>query len=213
MKISVVKNVLDANNRIAVDNRVLFDAKKIYVINLMSSPGAGKTTLVERTVDALKTTYRIAVVEGDIQDTCDAERVAAHGVPAVQINTGGSCHIDGNMVREALQSLNLDEIDFLIVENVGNLVCPAEFSVGENIKIMLLSTPEGADKPSKYPLMFHESAALIINKTDLLPYVDFCVEEVRKNALKINPNLEFILMSAKTGEGMNEWYKWIAKVS
>ena len=131
MKISVVKNVLDANNRIATENRALFDANKIYVINLMSSPGAGKTTLVERTIDALKSTYRIAVIEGDIQDTCDAERVAAHGVPAVQINTGGSCHIDGNMVREALQSLNLDEIDFLIVENVGNLVCPAEFSVGE----------------------------------------------------------------------------------
>ena len=209
MKISVVKNVLDANNRIAVDNRVLFDAKKIYVINLMSSPGAGKTTLVERTVDALKTTYRIAVVEGDIQDTCDAERVAAHGVPAVQINTGGSCHIDGNMVREALQSLNLDEIDFLIVENVGNLVCPAEFSVGENIKIMLLSTPEGADKPSKYPLMFHESAALIINKTDLLPYVDFDMDKAKRVSKAINPKLEIFEVSCKTGQGLDDFYQWL----
>jgi len=209
MKISVVKNVLDANNRIAIDNRMLFDAKKIYAINLMSSPGAGKTTLVERMIDALKSSYRIAVIEGDIQDTCDAERVAAHGVPAVQINTGGSCHIDGNMVREALQSLNLDEIDFLIVENVGNLVCPAEFSVGENIKIMLLSTPEGADKPSKYPLMFHESAALIINKTDLLPYVDFDMDKARRVSAAINSKLEIFEVSCKTGQGLDGFYQWL----
>jgi len=209
MKISVVKNVLDANNRIATENRALFDANKIYVINLMSSPGAGKTTLVERTIDALKSTYRIAVIEGDIQDTCDAERVAAHGVPAVQINTGGSCHIDGNMVREALQSLNLDEIDFLIVENVGNLVCPAEFSVGENIKMMLLSTPEGADKPSKYPLMFHESSALIINKTDLLPYVDFDMDKAKRVSAAINPKLEIFAVSCKTGQGLDGFYQWL----
>ena len=209
MKISVVKNVLDANNRIAGDNRSLFDSKKIYVINLMSSPGAGKTTLVERTIDALKSSYRIAVIEGDIQDTCDAERVAAHGIPAVQINTGGSCHIDGNMVREALQSLNLDEIDFLIVENVGNLVCPAEFSVGENIKIMLLSTPEGADKPSKYPLMFHESAALIINKIDLLPYVDFDMDKAKRVSEAINPKLAIHEVSCKTGQGLDGFYQWL----
>ena len=209
MKISVVKNVLDANNRIAIDNRILFDTKKIYVINLMSSPGAGKTTLVERMIDALKSTYRIAVVEGDIQDTCDAERVAAHGVPAVQINTGGSCHIDGNMVHEALQSLNLDEIDFLIVENVGNLVCPAEFSIGENIKIMLLSTPEGADKPSKYPLMFHESAALIINKIDLLPYVDFDMDKAKRISAAINPKLSIHEVSCKTGKGLDGFYQWM----
>ena len=209
MKINVVKNVLDVNNRIANDNRSLFDTKKIYVINLMSSPGAGKTTLVERTIDALKKTYRIAVIEGDIQDTCDAERVAAHGIPVVQINTGGSCHIDGNMVREALQSLNLDEIDFLIVENVGNLVCPAEFSVGENIKIMLLSTPEGADKPSKYPLMFHESAALIINKTDLLPYVDFDMDKAKRVSKVINPKLEIFEVSCKTGQGLDGFYQWL----
>ena len=209
MKISVVKNVLDANNRIATENRALFDANKIYVINLMSSPGAGKTTLVERMIDALKSTYRIAVVEGDIQDTCDAERVAAHGVPAVQINTGGSCHIDGNMVHEALQSLNLDEIDFLIVENVGNLVCPAEFSIGENIKIMLLSTPEGADKPSKYPLMFHESAALIINKIDLLPYVDFDMDKAKRISAAINPKLSIHEVSCKTGKGLDGFYQWM----
>jgi hydrogenase nickel incorporation protein HypB len=209
MKINVVKNVLDANNRLAAENRALFDAKKIFAINLMSSPGAGKTTLVERTIEALKSTCRIAVIEGDIQDTCDAERVAAHGVPAVQINTGGSCHIDGNMVREALQTLNLDEIDFLIIENVGNLVCPAEFSVGENIKVMLLSTPEGADKPSKYPLMFHESTALIINKTDLLPYVDFDMDKARRVSRAINPKLEIFEVSCKTGQGLGAWTSWI----
>jgi hydrogenase nickel incorporation protein HypB len=209
VKISVVKNVLDASNRIAGDNRSLFDAKNIYAINLMSSPGAGKTTLVERMIDALKSSYRIAVIEGDIQDTCDAERVAAHGVPAVQINTGGSCHIDGNMVREALQSLNLDAIDFLIVENVGNLVCPAEFSVGENIKVMILSTPEGADKPSKYPLMFHESAALIINKTDLLPYVDFDMDKAKRVSAAINPKLAIHEVSCKTGQGLDGFYQWL----
>jgi hydrogenase nickel incorporation protein HypB len=209
MKVSIVKNVLDASKRIAGDNRDLFDAKKIYAINLMSSPGAGKTTLVERMIDALKSSYRIAVIEGDIQDTCDAERVAAHGVPAVQINTGGSCHIDGNMVREALQSLNLDEIDFLIIENVGNLVCPAEFSVGENIKVMLLSTPEGADKPAKYPLMFHESAALIINKIDLLPYVDFDIAKAKRVSAAINPTLAIHEVSCKTGQGLDALYQWL----
>jgi hydrogenase nickel incorporation protein HypB len=209
MKITVVKNVLDANNRLAAENRTVLDAKKIFAINLMSSPGAGKTTLVERTIEALKSTFRIAVIEGDIQDTCDAQRVAAHGVPAVQINTGGSCHIDGNMVREALHALNLDEIDFLIVENVGNLVCPAEFSVGENMKVMLLSTPEGADKPSKYPLMFHEAMALIINKTDLLPYVDFDMDAARRVSRAINPKLEIFEVSCKTGIGLDGFYQWL----
>lgn len=210
MKINVVKNVLDANNRLAAENRALFDAKNIFVINLMSSPGAGKTTLVERTVEALKGPFRIGVIEGDIQDTCDAERVAAHGVPAVQINTGGSCHIDGNMVREALPALDLGALDLLIVENVGNLVCPAEFSVGENCKVMLLSTPEGADKPSKYPLMFHESAALIVNKTDLLPYVDFDMAKAKQVAKAINPQLDIFEVSCKTGSGLESWTAWLS---
>src|SRR5512136_2970772 len=183
MKVTVVKNVLDANERIAAENRKLFDEKKIYVINLMSSPGAGKTSLVEKTIMALKDRYRIAVIEGDIQDTYDADRVAALGIPAVQINTGGGCHLDGNMVREGLAELDLDRIDLLIVENVGNLVCPAEFRVGENAKVMILSTPEGDDKPAKYPLMFQEAKVLLINKIDLLPYVDFDLERARSQAL------------------------------
>ena len=204
MKVTVVKNVLDANERIAAENRRLFDEKKIYVINLMSSPGAGKTSLVEKTIMALKDRYRIAVIEGDIQDTYDADRVAALGIPAVQINTGGACHIDGNMIREALPALDMNQIDLLISENVGNLVCPAEFKIGENAKVMILSTPEGADKPAKYPLMFQESAVMIINKIDLAPYVDFDLEKARRDALTLNRKLKIFEVSCKTGPGARE---------
>ena len=210
MKVTVVKNVLDANERIAAENRRLFDEKKIYVINLMSSPGAGKTSLVEKTIMALKDRYRIAVIEGDIQDTCDADRVAALGIPAVQINTGGACHIDGNMIREALPALDLNKVDLLISENVGNLVCPAEFKIGENAKVMILSTPEGADKPAKYPLMFQESAVMIINKIDLTPYVDFDLEKARRDALALNRNLKIFEVSCKTGQGLENWVQWLA---
>ena len=209
MKIKVVRNILDANDRIAEQNRALFDEKKIYVINLMSSPGAGKTTLVEKTILALRDKYRIAVIEGDIQDTFDADRVAALGIPAVQINTGGGCHLDGNMVRQALAELDLDRIDLLIVENVGNLVCPAEFRVGENVKIMILSTPEGDDKPGKYPLMFQEAKALIVNKIDLLPYVDFDLEKAKRSALALNRDLAVFPVSCKTGENLAEWFRWL----
>lgn len=209
MKVPVVKNILDANDRIAGENRTLFDSHGLYVINLMSSPGAGKTTLVEKTIQALRARYRIGVIEGDIQDTYDADRIAALDIPVVQINTGGGCHIDGNMVREALPGLTLAELDLLIVENVGNLVCPAEFRIGEDIKVMLLSTPEGADKPAKYPLMFHESAALVINKTDLIPYVDFDMGKAKKASLAINPNLSIFEVSCKTGEGLEEWVAWL----
>jgi hydrogenase nickel incorporation protein HypB len=210
MKVTVVKNVLDANERIAAENRKLFDEKKIYVINLMSSPGAGKTSLVEKTIVALKDRYRIAVIEGDIQDTYDADRVAALGIPAVQINTGGACHIDGNMIREALPALDMNKIDLLISENVGNLVCPAEFKIGENAKVMILSTPEGADKPAKYPLMFQESAVLIINKIDLKPYVDFDLEKAKRDAMALNRNLKIFEVSCKTGLGLENWVQWLA---
>jgi hydrogenase nickel incorporation protein HypB len=211
MKVTVVQNVLDANDRIANGNRALFDEKNLYVMNLMSSPGAGKTTLVERTILALRNRVRIAVIEGDIQDTFDADRVAALGIPAVQINTGGGCHLDGNMIREALAGLNLDEADLLIVENVGNLVCPAEFRIGENDKVMILSVPEGADKPAKYPLMFQESSVLIINKTDLLPYVDFDLDKARRDARALNPDIEIFEVSCKTGEGLEGWFAWLTK--
>lgn len=211
MKINVVKNVLDANNRIASDLKALFEAKKIYAINLMSSPGAGKTSLVEKTILALKDRYRIAVIEGDIQDTYDAERVARLGIPVVQINTGGACHIDSSMVRESLASFNLDEIDFLIIENVGNLVCPAEFNIGEQAKVMILSVPEGADKPAKYPLIFHESSVMLINKIDLMPYVDFDMEKARRDARFINPRIEIHEVSCKTSAGLDGWLAWLTK--
>ena len=209
MKISVVKNVLDANDRIAQENRALFDDKGLYVINLMSSPGAGKTTLVEATIAALRDRFRIGVIEGDIQDTHDADRIARLEIPVVQINTGGGCHLDGNMVREALPSLDLDQLDLLIVENVGNLVCPAEFKIGENVKIMILSTPEGADKPAKYPLMFQEASVMIVNKMDLMPYVDFDLAKAKKDALGLNPKLSIIEVSCKTGEGLPAWVEWL----
>ncbi len=210
MKVKVVSNILDVNDRIAEENRTLFDEKGVYVINIMSSPGAGKTSLVEKTIQTLGGRFKIAVIEGDIQDTYDAERVAKLGIPVVQINTGGACHIDGNMIREALPSFDLGGIDLLIAENVGNLVCPAEFKLGENAKIMILSTPEGADKPAKYPLMFQESSVMIINKTDLLPYVDFDMQKAKRDALAINRNLKIFEVSCKTSEGLENWYRWLS---
>jgi len=211
VKVSVVKNVLDANDRIAAENRELFDKNKVYVINLMSSPGAGKTTLVERTIMALRDQYRIGVIEGDIQDTYDADRIAKLDIPVVQINTGGACHIDGNMIREALPVFDLSKTDLLIVENVGNLVCPAEFKIGENVKIMLLSTPEGADKPAKYPLMFQESAALLINKIDLMPYVDFDLAKAKHDALSLHKDLKIFEVSCKAATGLDAWTQWLTE--
>ena len=211
MKVTVVKNVLDANDRIAAENRELFDRHKVFVINLMSSPGAGKTTLVEKTIAALKDKYRIGVIEGDIQDTYDADRIAKLDIPVVQINTGGACHIDGNMIREALPTFDLSKTDVLIIENVGNLVCPAEFKIGENVKIMLLSTPEGADKPAKYPLMFQESSALLINKMDLMQYVDFDLAKARRDALALHKDLKIFEVSCKTAAGLETWIAWLTQ--
>jgi hydrogenase nickel incorporation protein HypB len=211
MKVSVVRNILEANERIAGQNKALFEENKIFVINLMSSPGAGKTSLLERTIDALKDQVRMAVIEGDIQSSRDAERIAEKGIPAVQINTGGACHLDGNMIRETFGEFNFKELDLLVVENVGNLVCPAEFNVGEDCKVMILSVPEGDDKPSKYPLMFHESRVLLINKIDLLPYVDCSIEKIRADSLKINPGLAVFEISCRTGQGLEAWYDWLRR--
>ncbi|KPK22095.1 MAG: hydantoin utilization protein A [Nitrospira bacterium SG8_3] len=209
MKISVVRDILEANDRIAQQNRDLFDENKLLVINLMSSPGAGKTSLLERSISALKKDMRIGVIEGDIQSSQDAERIAQTGIPVVQINTGGACHLDGNMIRDTFGEFSFKDLDLLVVENVGNLVCPAEFKVGEDFKAMILSVTEGDDKPAKYPLMFHESSVLLINKIDLLPYVDCSVEKIREDALKINPDLAIFEISCKTGEGLEGWYNWI----
>ena len=209
MKVSVVKNILAANDRIAQENRAIFDEKNLLVFNLMSSPGAGKTSLLEKTIVTLKDHLKIGVIEGDIQSSQDAERIAATGAPAVQINTGGACHLDGNMIRDTFHEFDFDALDLLVVENVGNLVCPAEFKVGEDFKVMILSVTEGEDKPAKYPLMFHESKVLLINKIDLLPYVDCSVERIREESLKVNPDLTIFEISCKTGEGLEAWCKWL----
>jgi hydrogenase nickel incorporation protein HypB len=209
MRIPVVRKVLEANERIADENRRLFEEMDVLVINLVSGPGAGKTTLLERTIEGLKDQYRFGVIEGDIQSTLDAERIASTGVPVVQINTGGACHLDGNMIREAIDKIDLGSMDVVVVENVGNLVCPVEFDIGEAFKVMLLSVPEGDDKPFKYPLIFHESRLLLINKMDLLPYVEYDVRKMCEQSRKLNPHLEIIQISCKTGEGLSSWFDWL----
>jgi len=209
VKVSVIRNILEINDRIAGQNRELFSANRVLALNLMSSPGAGKTTLLERTVERLKDKYRIGVIEGDITSSYDAERIAQKGVQAVQINTDGACHLDSNMVREALGQFDLSALDLLVVENVGNLVCPAEFNVGEDMKIMILSVPEGDDKPLKYPLMFQESRVLIVNKIDLLPYVDFNLKRMREVTTGLNPTQVVFEVSCRTGEGLEAWLNWL----
>ena len=209
MEIKIIKKILEANEVIAWQNMRLFLEKGVYVINLMGSPGAGKTTLLERTVKHLKGKMTIGVIEGDIATSRDAERIASYAVPTVQINTGAACHLDGSMVRSALDDLDLDRIDLLIVENVGNLVCPAEFKIGENDKVMIVSVPEGDDKPLKYPLMFQVCSVLLLNKIDLLPYLDFDMKRFQNDALKVNPRLKIMGISCKTGEGLDDWFGWI----
>ena len=209
MKIPVVRNILEVNDRVAEQNRVLFNQNGVFVFNLMSSPGAGKTSLLERTIDHLKDRLRIGVIEGDITSNLDAERIVQKGIQAVQVNTDGACHLDANMVREAVSNIDLASLDLMVIENVGNLVCPAEFKVGEDIKVMILSVTEGDDKPLKYPLMFQLSQALIINKIDLLPYVDCDIQKVRETALKLNPGITIFEVSCRTGEGLETWYDWL----
>jgi hydrogenase nickel incorporation protein HypB len=209
MKISVVSKILEANERLALENRRLFDRHRTYTLNLMSAPGAGKTTLLTGTITALAGSLRVGVIEGDIQGTYDAEQIGRLDVPVVQINTGGACHLDAGMISQALSDMTLAEVDLLVIENVGNLVCPAEFNVGEHAKVMLLSLTEGHDKPLKYPLMFQESSALVINKMDLKPYVDADVEKIRRDSLSLNPSLKIFELSCKTGEGMEAWVEWL----
>jgi len=209
MKIPVVRNILQANDRLAAANRKRFDDAGIFVINLMSSPGAGKTSLLEKTIDGLAGRIKMAVIEGDLQSDFDAERIQRRGVQAVQINTDGGCHLDGNMIQIALEALDLDSVGLLIIENVGNLVCPAEFNLGEHEKIMILSVTEGDDKPLKYPLMFQLCTALLINKIDLLPYTDCSVQKIRQSAHQLNADQEIFEVSCRTGEGLPEWLTWL----
>lgn len=209
MKVKVVTRILEANDRIADENRRLFDDAGLFVINLMGAPGSGKTSLLENTINRLKDSVRIGVIEGDIAGTDDAERISETGAHVVQINTGGACHLDANMISEVLPDMPLNELDMLIVENVGNLVCPAEFKVGEDMKVMVLSVAEGHDKPLKYPLMFKESSVMIVNKIDLAPYTNVDISKIKKDALSLNSSLKIFEVSCRTGEGLDAWTGWL----
>lgn len=209
MKVKVVTRILEANNRIAEENRRLFDEANLFVINLMGAPGAGKTSLLENTITRLKDKLRIGVIEGDIVGTDDAERINNTGAHVVQINTGGTCHLDANMINEVLTDIPLRDLDILIIENVGNLVCPAEFRVGEDMKVMVLGVSEGHDKPLKYPLMFKESSVMIINKIDLLPYMDVDIDKIKNDALSLNPSLRIFEVSCRNGDGLDVWTEWL----
>jgi hydrogenase nickel incorporation protein HypB len=215
VQVSVLRSVLDTNDLIARENRREFDAYGSFVINLMSAPGSGKTAILERTLRALDGRLRAAVIEGDVQGTLDADRLAPLGVPVVQINTdphfGGECHLDARMIRNALPALVLDGVDVVFIENVGNLVCPAEFRVGEDKKVMVLSVTEGEDKPLKYPLMFRVSQLLLLNKTDLLEHLDFDLARFRANVARVNPTLPVIELSARTGQGIAAWVDWLQR--
>ncbi len=207
--VNVKEDVLSANEEIARTNQELVDRRRILMINVMSSPGAGKTSLIMQTINRFKEKTRIAVIEGDIASTIDADKINGLGIPAVQINTAGACHLDANMIRKALDSLALEEIDLLIIENVGNLICTAEFALGAHKKVMLLSVPEGDDKPHKYPLMFTEADVVLVNKTDVLPYFDFDSAAFSKTVSGLNPSAKIFPISAKTGEGLEAWFLWL----
>ncbi|MCT8976685.1 hydrogenase nickel incorporation protein HypB [Clostridium sp. CX1] len=208
-EIKVITNILSTNEEITTKNKQRLDEKGIYVANLMSSPGSGKTSILEKIIGTLKNELKIAVIEGDIYTTKDAERIEAQGVEVVQINTGGACHLDGDMIKSALDALNLDQVDFLVIENVGNLVCPAEFEIGEDIKISVLSTTEGNDKPLKYPLMFEKSEAVILNKTDLIEFTNFSKEEFYKDIKALNVNAKIFETSCVKEQGIEELCGWL----
>ncbi|MCD6087989.1 MAG: hydrogenase nickel incorporation protein HypB [Candidatus Hydrothermae bacterium] len=208
MEIKVLKKILETNEKMADENRRFLREKGILCVNMMSSPGSGKSTIIERTVEKLGDRFKFGVIEGDIQTTLDAERMARLGVETFQINTGpfgGDCHLEAGWIRAALNEMKLDGLDFLFIENIGNLVCPAEFDVGSHLNAVVLSTPEGEDKPLKYPLMFRVSHVMLVNKIDLLPHLDMDVEALRKNVLGVNPGLKIIEISAKTGQGIDRW--------
>src|SRR3989338_3529009 len=232
MKIKVVSNILKANDSIAEENRGLFKGNGLFVINLISSPGAGKTSLLEKTIPLLSSPpltspsppseggggggkggerggISIGVIEGDIATTRDAERIEKTGARVIQINTNGACHLDSNMIRTSLRDFPLNGLDILFIENVGNLVCPANFNLGEDVKAVILSITEGDDKPKKYPGIFREAKVLIINKTDLLPYTDCSIDKIKKESLEINPDLNIFEVSCRSGEGLDRWCNWV----
>ena len=209
MEIQVMEDILGKNDRLAAENQMLFAKQGVFVLNLMGSPGSGKTSLLEKTMAALKDDLRMAVIEGDLFTSKDADRIAKYGVPVIQINTSGGCHLDAAMVQKVLKELDLENLDLLIVENVGNLVCPAEFNVGEDAKAVVLSITEGDDKPLKYPLIFKESAIAVLNKVDLLPYTNFDMNAAKKDITSIHPGISVLEVACCCDTGLELWYDWL----
>jgi hydrogenase nickel incorporation protein HypB len=209
VKVTIAQNILAANDTVAREVHQSLAAHGIRALNLMSSPGAGKTTLLERTIERLRGQLAIGVIEGDVETSADAERIEAAGAETVQINTRGACHLEAHMIRDALAQVELADIDLLVIENIGNLVCPAGWELGEDLRIVVVSTTEGDDKPAKYPQMFAIAQVMIVNKLDLLPYVDYDLLKVKRQALAINPNLRIFEVSCRTGEGLGAWCDWL----
>jgi len=210
--LTVERQILKKNDEVATENRQLFQRHGVLVLNLLSSRGSGKTTLLERTLQALASQFQLAVVEGDVQTDNDAQRIARFDVPVVQVLTRGGCHLEAILVQKAIQKFNLDELDILFIENVGNLVCPANYDLGEDAKVVVVSVTEGEDKPLKYPPMFRVARVCLFNKVDLLPYVDFDINRSEAYARQINPQLTLFRVSAKTGQGLEKWLDWIVQV-
>ena len=210
MKIEVVKNILDANEQMAAENRVFFQGRGLVAVNIMASPGAGKTSLILRTIEELG--EPVAVIEGDIASTFDAEKVSEKQVPVVQINTGGECHLDASMIRKSLEKLDIGKAKYLFIENVGNLVCPAEFQLGERVRVLVASVPEGDDKPFKYPGMFSAVQAVVLNKMDILPFIDFSVTRFMEGVRAVNPQAPVFQLSCRTKEGLGDWIDWLKTI-
>lgn len=208
-RVNIEQNILGKNDLLAERNRGYFDAKNIVTLNLVSSPGSGKTSLLERTISDLNKDLNFYIIEGDQQTLNDAERIQKAGAPVIQVNTGNGCHLDSDMINRAVKELNVADDSFLMIENVGNLVCPSLFDLGEQERVVIISVTEGEDKPIKYPTMFQSSTICVINKTDLLPYLDFDVDKLKEYALQVNHHLQFFEVSAKTGEGLDKWYEWL----
>ncbi|MHC1732371.1 MAG: hydrogenase nickel incorporation protein HypB [Bacteroidales bacterium] len=209
MEIKIMKNILDRNQNKAEEVRSLLKARKVMMINIISSPGAGKTTLLERTCEAMSGEVRIGVIEGDVTTDRDAQRLKKYNIPIVAINTEGGCHLDSHSISKAIEHLDLNAIDLLFVENVGNLICPSQFDLGETFKLAVVSTAEGDDKPAKYPMLFSEARAVILNKTDLIPYTNFNMDSFTADIVAINPRITIIKTSAISGEGLEEWFRWL----
>ena len=209
VKITIAQNILAANDTIAGEIQQNLSARGIRTLNIMSSPGAGKTTLLERTIERLRGRLSIGVIEGDVETTADAERIEAAGAQTVQINTRGACHLEAHMIRDALTQIELASLDLLVIENIGNLVCPAAWNLGEDTRVVVVSTTEGDDKPAKYPQMFAASEVMVVNKLDLLPYVDYDLQKVKRQALAINQHLRIFELSCRSGEGLDTWCEWL----